>query len=342
MSKRRGVLLSNIGTPESFQVKDVARYLREFLMDEEILTLPYWLRYFLVHVLIVPRRAAISAKNYQAIWTEEGSPLRVLSVSLKENLQSLLGSETLVAVGMRYGTPSIEKALQDFHQAGVEEVLLVPLYPQYARATTVSTRKKVEEIVKQKSYPFRLHEVAPFYADRGFIQAVVGKTKTALSGKTVDHYLMTYHGLPENQMKKVPGCLKAEGCCQQVGSCEKNCYRAQCLRTSSLIAAELGLQAGQWTVSFQSRLGRTEWIKPYTDDTIKALSAQGIKNRAVLCPSFVSDCLETLEEIGVQGAESFRHGGGSGFYVIPCLNEQADYLARLIEMTQQGHALAVE
>jgi ferrochelatase len=340
MTTTRGVLLCNIGTPDSFSEKDVAKYLREFLMDEEILTIPFPLRYILVNAIIVPKRAALSAANYKAIWTEQGSPLRVLSEALRQTLQQSLDSSTggserksIVAVGMRYGKPSIPKALAEFHAAGVSDVLVVPLYPQYARATTVSTLKQVAKVTAKQGYGFKIDELAPFYNDRGFIGAVAETVRAKLAGKQVDHYLMTYHGLPESQVKKNPGCLQSESCCQRAEACALNCYRAQCFKTSELIAQALGLQPDQWTVSFQSRLGKTEWIKPYTDETLKQLPGRGIKRLAVLCPSFVSDCLETLEEIGVQGAEAFRHAGGEEFYLVPCLNERADYLASLIDRT---------
>lgn len=344
MKTTRGVLLCNIGTPDSYDEADVAKYLREFLMDEEILTIPFPFRYFLVNAIIVPKRAAQSAANYKTIWTAQGSPLRVLSEALRENLQRALNlpfedgvretdgdSRTVVAVGMRYGQPSIESALAEFHRAGVTEVLVVPLYPQYARATTVSTRKQVAKVTAQRGYGFTIRELAPFYDDPGFIRSVAETARTQLAGRDVDHFLMTYHGLPESQVKKNPGCLQSPTCCQRADACVLNCYRAQCFKTSELIASALGLRPGQWTVSFQSRLGKTEWIKPYTDFTLKELPARGVKRLAVLCPSFVSDCLETLEEIGVQGAETFRHAGGEEYYLVPCVNERADYLARLIE-----------
>lgn len=330
MSKKKGVLLCNIGTPDSYEVKDVARYLREFLMDEDILTLPLIPRWFLVNALIVPRRAHISAENYKAIWTEQGSPLRVLSDRLKQNMQELLGPTFEVQVGMRYGRPSIEEALQNFQNEGVEEVLLLPLYPQFARATTVSSRKKLFAEMKKQNWQQIVKEIPPFYADPGFIQAKVEEVQKAVQGRKVDHFLMTYHGLPESQVKQNEGCLKSASCCERTAACAMNCYRAQCLKTSEMIAAGLGLRTEQYSTSFQSRLGKTEWIKPYTDDLLKSLPQNGVKHLAVLCPSFVSDCLETLEEIGVQGAKTFRAAGGEGFYLVPCLNERADYLARLV------------
>ncbi|HEY8271238.1 MAG TPA: ferrochelatase [Pseudobdellovibrionaceae bacterium] len=316
MKLLKGVLLSNIGTPASYQPKDVAVYLREFLMDEEILPIPFLFRYLLVHVGIVPRRADASAAKYKAIWTSQGSPLMVNSLLQKENLQKALGNEYVVELGMRYGQPSLQQALQKFKELDVEEVYFLPLYPQYCRATTESSFKKVDELIKQHQYFFRLQKVLPFWDQKEFIHAVAEETQKNLQGKKLDYYLMTYHGLPESQNRKMD---------------PENAYREQCIKNSALLAEALGLSKEQWGFSFQSRVGVETWIKPYTSDELKALPGRGVKSLAVLCPSFVSDCLETLEEIGLEGEETFKQAGGESYHLVPCLNGRVDYLTQLIE-----------
>lgn len=315
MKVTKGVLLINIGTPNSYQTKDVAKYLREFLMDEEILPIPFLLRYLLVNVGIVPRRASASAKKYESIWTAEGSPLMVNSLNLQKNLQSFLGSDYLVEFGMRYGAPSIEWALEKFKAQNIQDLYVLPLYPQYCRATTESSFKKFDEMVAKHNHSFRIKKGPPFWSNQDFIKAIAEGAQKNLQGKNVDFYLMTYHGLPQSQNQKM-----------QAG----NTYQEQCFKNSELIAQAMGLNKDQWGVSFQSRVGVETWIKPYTDEELKSLPGRGVKNLAILCPSFVSDCLETLEEIGVEGQETFKHAGGESYYLVPCLNGRTDYLANLI------------
>lgn len=315
MNSKTGVLLINIGTPNSTSNKDVGRYLQEFLMDEEILPIPSFFRWILVNIGIVPRRASASAKKYRKIWTKQGSPLMFHSVNLQKNLQQQLGANYKVEIGMRYGDPSIATALERFKQQGIEDLYVLPLYPQYCRATTESSFKKVDEMIAKYNRSFRVQKAPAFWSQPEFNQAVAEETKKHLQGKKIDFYLMTYHGLPQSQNNKM-----------EAG----NTYQEQCFKNSELIAKALGLAKDQWGVSFQSRVGVETWIKPYTDEELKALPGRGVKNLAVLCPSFVADCLETLEEIGMEGAETFKHAGGENFYLVPCLNERADYLAKLI------------
>jgi len=328
---KKGILICNIGTPKSFAVEDVATYLREFLMDEEIINIPVFVRYPLVHWLIVPKRKEISAHNYKSIWSDQGSPLLVNTYVLQSNLQQHFGENYVIEIGMRYGEPSISQALRNFKSHGVKEVLALPLYPQYARATTESSYKKLHAEIQNGLHDFTIKKIPDFYAHPKFINALAESIQEQIGANRVDHYLMTYHGLPESQIKRIEGCLQSTTCCDQAQACEKLCYRAQCVKTSELLAKSLGLSRDQWSFSFQSRLGKTEWIKPYTEKTLEHLAKKGIKNLAVLCPSFISDCLETLEEIGVQGADIFKKFGGENFYLVPCLNERADYLIHLIQ-----------
>lgn len=319
MKSTKGVLLINIGTPDSPQTKDVAAYLREFLMDPEILPLPGFLRWILVHIGIVWRRAPVSAKKYQAIWTNQGSPLMVHSLAAQKNLQAELGNDYLVEIGMRYGNPSIEKALLNFQSRGVHEIYVLPLYPQYCRATTESSFKRVDEMMKKHNLSFHLHKLQAFWSNHQFIHAVAEEAKKSLQGKKVDYYLMTYHGLPESQNSKMD---------------PMDSYKLRCHDTSKLVAEALGLSKDQWGVSFQSRVGVETWIKPYTDEELQTLPGRGVKNLAVLCPSFVADCLETVEEIGMEGRETFLHAGGESYHLVPCVNGRADYLKALVQSLQ--------
>lgn len=319
MASTKGVLLINIGTPDSPETKDVAVYLREFLMDGEILPIPAFFRWILVHIGIVWRRAPVSAKKYQSIWTAQGSPLMVHSLAAQKNLQAELGDDYAVEIGMRYGNPSIESALLKFKNLGVKEVFILPLYPQYCRATTESSFKKVDEMMQKHGLTYHLHKLQSFWSNHQFIHAVADEAKKSLQGKKVDYYLMTYHGLPESQNNKMD---------------PMDSYKLRCQDTSKLVAEAMGLGPNQWGVSFQSRVGVETWIKPYTDEELKALPGRGVKNLAVLCPSFVADCLETVEEIGIEGKETFLHAGGENYYLVPCVNGRADYLKTLVQELQ--------
>ena len=315
MSKH-GVMICNIGTPNSYEVKDVAKYLREFLCDGEVLSIPNPIRYFLVRWWIVPRRKAFSAGNYKRIWTKEGSPLMVFTKQLRQALQAALGTSTQVEIGMRYADPSIETAMKNFKAAGITDITILPLYPQYARATTESTFMKIDEVNKKSGFNFNIRKIDRFFDRPEFVNAFADSAKKYLEGKKADHYLMTYHGLPASQNRKM--------------DFEKS-YRQQCLRTSELIAEKMGLKKSDYTTSFQSRLGPAPWIQPYTDGVLKELAQSGVKNLAVLCPSFVSDCLETIDEIGVEGKHLFEEAGGETFHLVPCLNERVDYLVSFLQ-----------
>jgi ferrochelatase len=321
-----GIVLINVGSPKSYAVKDVADYLKVFLMDEDIITAPYLIRWILVHLLIVPRRAAFSAGNYKKVWTDQGSPLVVNTLRFTDQLQKYLSKDFVVKVGMRYGEPSIERAMQEFNDLGINKILLVPLFPQWAQATTGSGGKWARKLV-QKRYPqMQLTETLPFFADDFFIDAFVRKIleqKTLLENQSNPHYLFSFHGLPENQVKKVQGCLASADCCQRPQACQLNCYRAQCVRTAETLAKKLNLKKEQYSISFQSRLGPTKWIQPYTDDVIKELLAQGKKNLIIACPAFVADCIETLEEIGIGLREDFHHQGGENFMLASCPNDDS-------------------
>lgn len=318
---KTGVILFNIGTPRSYEVNDVKEYLLEFLMDKDVINLPFVLRWPLVHGLIVPRRASNSAENYKKVWMKEGSPLWVYSKHFADKLQNELGEDYVVKMGMRYSEPTIEHALEDLIEEKVDSLLLVPMFPQYAEATTGSVLKEFERAKKHLGVSIPSKVVRDFYADDSFINPSVELLEETLENKHIDHYLFSFHGLPESHIRKNEGCLRSEDCCFEKSACDKPCYRAQCFATATKIAESLNLPATHWSVSFQSRLGRAEWLKPATDHTLEVLAKTGRKNVAVICPSFVADCIETLEEIAIGGAETFHHAGGEKFLMIPCVND---------------------
>lgn len=313
----------NLGSPDSTSVKDVRVYLDEFLMDERVIDLPYLARLLLVKGIIVPFRAPKSAKAYRSIWTEDGSPLIVVTKQLQAALQEVVSEP--VEIAMRYGNPSPTDAFEALMKKmpGLEEVLLVPLYPHYAMSSYETAVVYAEEIHRKKKYPFRLTVVPPYYNEEIYVDALAESMRPYLQ-QDFDHLLMSYHGVPERHIYKgditKSHCLKTQDCCEVNSAAHKQCYRHQCLTTTRLVAAKLGLPAGKYSYSFQSRLGRDEWLKPYTAKRLEELPKTGIKKLVIACPAFVSDCLETLEEIAVEGKEIFLHAGGESFTMIPCLN----------------------
>ncbi|WP_372845590.1 ferrochelatase [Pontiella sp.] len=305
---KRGILLMNTGSPEAPTEDAVRVYLNEFLMDPFVIDLPFPLRYALVKWAILPKRPAKSAEAYQAIWTDHGSPL----VHHCRQLADGLGVE----LGMAYGNPSFKQAVENLLAQGVEEIGLLPLFPQYAAATVGSCVAGVKKAIKGRA---KLRVVPPFYREPSYIQPL------AEALKTVDeHILFSYHGLPTRQLKKTDPtgahCLKVDDCCQVPSEAHGTCYRHQCLATTQSIVEAAGIPEDRYSVSFQSRLGRAEWLAPYTDAVLRELPAKGIKQLAVICPAFFCDCLETLEEIEIQGQASFKGAGGESFRMIPCLN----------------------
>lgn len=321
MRNKHGVLLVNIGSPASYEVKDVKPYLRSFLMDKEVINLPYILRWILVNLIIIPRRAPNSAAKYKQVWLDEGSPLTVYSERFRKLVQSFLGVKFIVETGMSNSSPTIEEAFVKLLNSNIDSLLVVPMYPQFAQATSGSVKNEILRL--EKKYHLQHKPVIflpPFYSEKSFVDNSVRITKAFLDGKTVDHYLFSYHGLPESQILKNSFCQINNECCAKQSSRLQGCYRAQCIQTTKLFALELGLRDDQWTLSFQSRLGRAKWLGPSTEDTLKELAHKGIKNLAVLSPSFVADCIETIEELGMEGRETFEHAGGLNMYLVPCLN----------------------
>ena len=322
---KRGIILMNLGSPDSTEVKDVRRYLKEFLMDERVIDYPYLFRLLLVKGIIVPFRAAKSAEAYSSIWTNQGSPLVVLTRQLQQSVQTRLAEP--VEIAMRYGHPTPTAAYQALvtKNPGMEEVILVPLYPHYAMSSYETAVEYMKEIHKKNNYSFRLVTIKPFYNNRAYIQALAESIKPYLQ-HDFDKLLFSYHGVPERHIIKgdVTGnhCLKQADCCEIVSAAHQYCYRHQCIRTTTLVTDSLGLPRQKYQLSFQSRLGRDKWLTPYTAQRLGELPKEGVKKILVACPAFVSDCLETLEEIAQQGREIFLHAGGESFTMIPCLNTQ--------------------
>ena len=324
MSKK-GVLLVNVGSPDSPAVKDIKRYLREFLMDERIIDLPYLLRYTLVNGIILNTRPPKTSKAYQKIWWNEGSPLIVITKRLTEKIQQQVSVPVVMA--MRYGNPNIASGLQQLHDQGVDEVLLMPLYPQYAMATTQTIEVFAQQLVKKQFPKMKLIKFPAFFHCSEYIEALAEVTRKYLENNPCDHLLFSYHGVPERHLRKTSptpahkNIVENTSCCNPYSEEGKYCYRSHCFETTRLLVEKLGLQEGTYSQSFQSRLGNDKWITPFTADKIAQLAQQGVKKLAVITPAFVTDCVETLEEIEMAGGKTFRENGGEEFKMVPCLND---------------------
>ncbi|NUN05842.1 MAG: ferrochelatase [Bdellovibrio sp.] len=328
-----GVLLLNIGSPPSYEVPAVKKYLSTFLMDKDVINLPYPLRWTLVNLLIVPRRGRASAANYEKVWIkDQGSPLNVYSKEFAAKLQTHLGSNYVVKIGMRYADPIIPQALTELAEAQVSSLILAPMFPQYAEATTGSALKEVHRLIGRMGIDIPTTSLAPFFASAAFVQPSARLIREKVGDEPIDHYLFSFHGLPESHIRKIPGCLQTDGCCFEKNACAKNCYRAQCFESATQIAESLQLQESHWSVSFQSRLGRAEWLKPSTEHSLEILARTGKKNIAIICPSFVADCIETLEEIAIGAKEEFLKNGGKNLEVVPCVNADADWVAGFADL----------
>jgi len=320
---KRGIILMNLGSPDSTEVKDVRRYLDQFLMDERVIDYPYLFRLLLVKGIIVPFRAPKSAEAYKSIWTKDGSPLVVFTKQLQESLAKQVAEP--VEIAMRYGNPTPENAYDNLVKKipYLEEVILMPLYPQYAMSSYETAVEYMKEVHRKKEYSFKLTMIEPYYDNEDYIRALSESIKPYLQ-KDFDKLLFSYHGVPERHILKgdITGnhCLKSSDCCEIVSPALKYCYRHQCFKTTELVVHELQIPKEKFELSFQSRLGRDKWLTPYTAQRLSELPNEGAKKLLVACPAFVSDCLETLEEIAEQGKEIFLHAGGKSFTMIPCLN----------------------
>ena len=319
-----GVLLVNLGTPASPAVADVRRYLREFLSDPRVLDSHPLARALLLYGVILPFRPRRSAAAYAKVWMDEGSPLLVHSRALCEAVAKRLGDDCATELAMRYGEPGIASALERLSARGVSRLVVIPLFPQYAGSSTGSALECVYALAGKHWNVASLRVIEPFYADPDFVRALAAVTAPELSAFNPDYLLMSYHGLPERQVRKSDPsgahCLAHADCCDGIGATNAHCYRAQCHATSRALARELDLDASAYGVSFQSRLGRTPWIQPFTDRVLPELAGRGVRRLAVICPSFVADCLETVEEIGLRARDQWHQLGGEALHLVPCLN----------------------
>ncbi len=336
-----GILLLNLGTPDSPQTGSVRRYLRQFLSDPRVIDISSLGRFLLVNLIIAPFRSSKSAEAYRLIWTDEGSPLLFHGQRLTELVQAELdkfsADRFVVKLAMRYGNPSIDSVLREFVSEGIDRIRVLPLYPQYASASVGST---IEEVYRCASglWNVPVIEILPvFYNHPGYIKSSVLVAKEALGQRKFDHYLFSFHGLPERHILKSKDssesrCLRDADCCQSISLINRNCYRAQCFATARSIAGQLGLEKSEWSVSFQSRLGRDPWIRPFTDFVFKELPSKGVKSLAIFSPAFVADCLETLEELNIRGRKDFLKAGGEEYLFVPSLNTHPEWVRCVTHM----------
>ncbi len=313
----------NLGSPDSTEVPDVKKYLTELLMDGRVIDYPWIFRKILISGIIVPTRSPRSAEAYKKVWTKEGSPLVVITKQQQQALQQRV--EEPVEIAMRYGNPSMEQAYENLLQKdpAIKEVVAIPLYPHYAMSSYETAVEHAKSVYRKKAYPFKLSFVDPFYNNEHFIEALSESIRPYLQ-QPYDQVLFSYHGLPQRHMTKADPtnkhCMQSPDCCEVSSVAHKTCYRHQCRTTTRLVAERLQIPGEKVGISFQSRLGREEWLKPYTAKRLEELPGEGVKNLVVICPAFVSDCLETLEEIAMEGRESFMHAGGETYTLVPCLN----------------------
>jgi ferrochelatase len=334
---KKALLLANLGSPDSTNVSDVRRFLREFLMDERIIDIPAFPRWLLVNGIIAPFRAPRSAAKYKSIWTDEGSPLIVLTEKLTRKVGEKTGLPSYSC--MRYGNPTPEAALSQIakEHPDVEEVVLFPLYPHYAMSSYETAVEHVKNTWEKGPWKFQLKVIAPYYNYPGYIKALAGTIKPHLDTE-YDHLLFSYHGVPERHILKgdTTGhhCLQSTDCCQTPSPAHQKCYRHQVFETTRLVGEYLQLSESKFSVSFQSRLGSDKWLGPATVDVLSELPKKGIKKLLVVTPAFVSDCLETLEEIQMEGQETFLESGGESFTAIPCLNLDDNWVETIGELVR--------
>jgi len=332
-----GVLLVQLGTPASPKVRDVRAYLREFLSDPRVIDIPAAARWLLLRAIILPFRSPRSAAAYASIWTEQGSPLLVHSRALAEAVAKELGPGFRVELGMRYGEPSLGDAIARLTEAGARPVVTLPLFPQYAESSTGSALARTRELADSE---LELRPIRHFYADPGFIGAQAELTRPLLDAFQPDHVLLSYHGLPERQVKRTDltgtHCFASEGCCDAIVAANRDCYRAHCFATSRALVEALGIPADRASTSFQSRLGRTPWIQPYTDLMLPELAERGVRRLAILCPSFVADCLETVEEIGIRARDQWRELGGEELCLVPCVNSSPAWVTAAARLVREA------
>jgi len=333
-NRNKGILLMNLGSPDSTEVADVKKYLDEFLMDGKVIDMPYLLRLLVVKGFITPRRAKHSAEAYKTIWTSQGSPLVVITKQVKEELTKIV--DVPVEIAMRYGNPSPEEGFNNLvaQEPGLTEVIAIPLYPHYAMSSYETAVEHAKKIHSSKGYKFSLDFVQPYYNNDHYIDALADSMRQYVQ-KEYDHLLFSYHGIPARHLHKTDPtgshCMRSGNCCSVASSAHATCYRHQCFETTRLVTQKLNIPQEKFSISFQSRLGKG-WLEPFTDVRLEQMPGEGIKKLLVVCPAFVSDCLETLEEIAERGKESFLEAGGQEYEMIPCMNSNPAWISTLKEL----------
>ncbi|MEX5546838.1 ferrochelatase [Pseudomonas pergaminensis] len=332
------LLLVNLGSPKSTSVADVRSYLNQFLMDPYVIDLPWPVRRLLVSLILI-KRPEQSAHAYASIWWDEGSPLVVLSRRLQQQMTAQW-TQGPVELAMRYGEPSIESVLTRLATQGIRKVTLAPLYPQFADSTVTTVIEEARRVVRDKKLDVQFSILQPFYDQPEYLDALAASARPYLE-QDYDHLLLSFHGLPERHLTKLDPtgqhCFKDADCCKNASpEVLKTCYRAQCFSVARDFAERLGLPEDKWSVAFQSRLGRAKWIEPYTEARLEALAKQGVKKLLVMCPAFVADCIETLEEIGDRGLEQFREAGGEELVLVPCLNDDPQWAKALNTLCERA------
>jgi ferrochelatase len=341
---RKGLLLVNLGTPDAPETGAVRRYLREFLSDSRVVDINPVGRWFLLNFIILPFRSPKSAHAYRTIWTQEGSPLMVHSRALTAAVTQRLAGDYEVELAMRYGNPSLPDAVARLRQRGVTDFTVLPLYPQEAPSSSGSSLARTYEVLSEAWDVPNVRAVPAFHDHPAFLGAFVEVARPVITGMRADHVLFSFHGVPERHVRKSDPsgrhCLATGGCCDVLTDANRHCYRAQCFATARGLAQGLGLGSEGWSVAFQSRLGRTPWIQPYTDVVLPELATRGVKRLAVMCPAFVADCLETVEEVAIRGRDQFLASGGEAFTLVPSLNAHPAWVDGVVRLIRESEAVA--
>ena len=319
---RTGVLLVNLGTPEAPDRASVRRYLKEFLWDPRVVEVPRPIWWFVLNMVILNTRPGRSAKAYQKVWTEQGSPLLTISraqeTALRQGLQERHGDDMCVSLAMRYGSPSIRQGLEQLRDAGARRLLVLPLYPQYSATTTASIFDEVTEVLRGWRWLPEIRFINHYHDEPAYIEALAASVRDwRQQHGEADLLLMSFHGIPQEYFDK------------------GDPYHCECHKTGRLLAEALELDPSRWMLSFQSRLGPKQWLQPYTDKTLHKLATEGTRSVQVICPGFSTDCLETLEEIAMENRDEFLEAGGERYEYIPCLNDQASHITMLCDLVDR-------
>ncbi|MBH54699.1 MAG: ferrochelatase [Opitutaceae bacterium] len=328
---QKAVLILNLGSPDSTEVYDVRRYLKEFLLDERVIDSSPLARNLLVRGIILPTRPQKTAAAYRKVWTDDGSPLIVTSKTVQQKVQEKV--DVPIELAMRYGSPTIPEAIYRLNEQDVQDLFIMPMYPHYAMSSYETVLVRVHEEIKEQSPTMTWTVMQPFYKDDDYIHAMVENARPHITDD-LEKVLFSFHGIPERHLRKADSshahCMSVPDCCNVSHPAQSTCYRHQCFETVRAFTKKIGLEMGQYSISFQSRLTREPWLRPYTDHVLEALPKQGVKRLAVICPAFVTDCLETLEEIEMEGRKEFLAAGGEYFTMIPCLNDHPAWISTLV------------